>query len=204
MVSIGNGSVLQLLTWKTAVCYGNSQLPCGIQPRGASSSTISAGQAAEVCVEAAAAFGRAVWCGISVKPTSRPARMRGACAAWTHRRMFAGGARPRAWVSLASGHFLSRLNCYTPDRPALSGHFSKTAQSDGSGAHVGRPRTPPSDSNPVLTSQGPEGDGNSDRKEGTMVEQTAMWPLCCSKNTPFSTFLSSFHFMVNSENWEVF
>lgn len=39
----------------------------------------------------------------------------------------------------------------------LSRHFSKTAQSDGSGAQVGRPRTPSSDSNPVLTSQGTKG-----------------------------------------------
>lgn len=70
-------------------------------------------------------------------------------------------------VSPASRHFL-RLHHCTPNRPALSRHFSKTAQSDGSGAQVGRPRTPSSDSNPVLTSQ-----GYSDRKEGTVLKQNS-------------------------------
>lgn len=54
--------------------------------------------------------------------------------------------------SLASRHLLTRLHRYTPNRPALSCHFSKTAQSGAVVPRCDGPRLM-SDSSPVLTSR---------------------------------------------------
>lgn len=181
-------------------------LPCGVQPRGMSSSTISAVHAAQVCVwKPTGCLWRScvVWhfCGANCL-----ARMKGERAHSLEAQVDVcrWGSPPEPGVSLASRHFLSRLHCYTPDRLALSRHFSKTAQSDGSGAQVGQPRTPSSDSNPVLTSQGTEGDIQIGRRVQCWNKQLCDLFVVTVANTPFSTFFSSFYFMVNSENWKVF
>lgn len=41
-------------------------------------------------------------------------------------------------ISMANTYFFAgRLHCYTPNKPALSSHFPKTAVSGGSGTQVG-------------------------------------------------------------------
>lgn len=131
MVSIGNGSVYGCSPERQQSAVATPRYLVAFR-RCASSSTAAAVQAADVCVwKLPAAFGRACV-------------VRHFCeAGWR------GGAR--SIHSLANRPLLTRLHCYTPDRPALSCHLPKTAQSGGSGAQVRWPRLM-SDSNPVLTS----------------------------------------------------
>lgn len=141
MVSIGIGSVLlpfQLLAWNTAVCCGNSHVTCAIQLRWASPSTISAVQTTAVCVwKPLVVFGRAcvafLWSRQGLHHAKEHVQHGGVG------RCLQVGLTPRACRGCQHGQhfFTGRLHCYTPNRPALSSHFPKTAVSDGSGTQVG-------------------------------------------------------------------
>lgn len=139
MVSIGNGSVLlpfQLLTWKTAVCCGNSHM------------TWHSAEASEpqhhlrcpdrsLCLEAAGCLWKSL-CGVAflwsrqglyhAKEHAQHGIM-GRCL-WV-------GLTPIACRGHQHGQHFHWETCYTPNRPALSSHFPETAVSGGSGTQVG-------------------------------------------------------------------
>lgn len=91
-----------------------------------------------LCLEAAGSLEELVWHFCEAGKDYITQRSMHNMEVWADRCLQVG-LTPRACRGCQHGqHFFTfRLNCYTPNRPALSSHFPKTAVSDGSGTQVG-------------------------------------------------------------------